>query len=263
MGNARLFMLFGVSLALSSCTPSVHAPDSAISKVKGGTGAYEEHSESVTNLGNQRNFEQDMAIEGEVSQGCVEAWRKGLAHDEKGAMKQLNELGQKYPNVGTIQFMKGQVLDYLGKKEQAITFYKQAITGKEFSTMHLFKLAEALRKTHKDTEAAEQYKRLIASAPDFIPGRIGLAKSLLAVDKHSPEAREQLNETLKIDGDFKEAKDMLSAMDAKSTAGAKSTTDATPANDAKSAIDAKPANASESKIDAKPTIDTKPTKQEK
>lgn len=222
MGTARLLMLTAAcSLVFTGCNPTVHAPESSISKVKGGVGAYEEHSSGVTNLGNQRNFEQDMAIEGEVSSGCVEAWRKGLKGDEKGAMKQLNDLSQRYPNVGTISFMKGQILDHLGKKEQAIAFYQQAITGKEFSTIHIFKLAEALRVTHRDKEAIEQYNRLLAAAPDFVPGKLGLAKSLLAVDKNSKQAREQLESAVKIPVDDKktiaEAQALLDQMNGKTT----------------------------------------------
>jgi predicted Zn-dependent protease len=156
-------------------------------------GANPPHAEGTAGLESQNNSEAEMEMEGAVAKGCVEAWRKALAGDEKGAMSQLDQLGKTYPNVTTVVFMKGQVLEHLGKKQEAIEFYKKAVGEKEFSTIHIFKLAEALRTTNQNKDAVVQYRRLIELAPGFGPGHIGLAKALFALDKNSPEVQKEVD----------------------------------------------------------------------
>jgi len=187
--------------------------------VKQGKEAFEEHTNAVVVLNKQSSFEADMTVEAEVSKGCVEAWRKALAGDKKGALAQLDQMSQQYPNISTITFMKGQVLDHCGDKKEAIEFYRKSVTNKEFSTIHIFKLAEALRATNQNQEAAVEYRRLLTMAPDFPPGKIGLAKALLATDKKSAEARKEL-ESVADNGediDKKEAQKLLAQMNAGSS----------------------------------------------
>jgi predicted Zn-dependent protease len=213
----------------------VQAPSTPLSAVtiKGGTGVPSAGSAEVQS---ENASEAEMDMEGDVSKGCVEAWRKALKGDEKGAMSQLDSLSRKYPGVSTVVFMKGQVMDHLGKKKEAVEYYKQAVSPKEFSTLHIFKLAEALRATQQNQDAITQYRRLNKLAPDFAPGHIGLAKSLLSIDKNSkeatseldgvvasaksqletdpnaPEARESLKGVLEARPDDKEAKALLDKM---------------------------------------------------
>jgi tetratricopeptide (TPR) repeat protein len=204
------------SVLIAGCNTTVEAPkNNSLTKLSM-TGQQSQNQADSQPLASEQqsheNFEAEMEIEGEVSKRCVEAWRKALKGDKKGALADLDTLSKTYPNVATITFMKGQVLDHLGDKKEAIAFYKQAITNNEFSTMRIFKLAEALRATNQNAEAVKEYRRLLAIAPDFVPGKIGLAKSLLATDKASPEAKKQLESALTIDGTSTEARKTLALM---------------------------------------------------
>jgi tetratricopeptide (TPR) repeat protein len=190
--SSRIYLFFAASLLLSSCTTTVQAPGAPLGQVtiQGGNGV---PSAGTAELQSEGASEAEMEMEGVVSRGCLDAWRKALKGDEKGSMSVLDDLSRKYPSVTTVTFMKGECLDRLGKKKEAIQFYKQAVSPKEFSTLHIFKLAEALRTTGQNKDAIPQYRRLIEIAPGFAPGHIGLATSLLALDKHSPEATKELD----------------------------------------------------------------------
>jgi tetratricopeptide (TPR) repeat protein len=153
----------------------------------------------------------DLAAEDAISKDCVAAWRKALAGNEKGAMAQLKALNQKYPKVATIRFMIGQVLEHDGKKTEAIQYYKDAVRDFEFSSIHLYKLAEAMRTTGDASGSISQYRKLLQAAPDFVDGRLGLAKALLQLDPKSTEAKEQLHEVLKGEPGNPDALAMLAA----------------------------------------------------
>jgi predicted Zn-dependent protease len=206
----RLSLVLLACCSLTACNARVQPSSSAVGSVTSGAETVQGSREA--DLSSQENFQADMAIEGEVSDGCVQAWRKALKGDEKGAMAQLDEMSKKYPKVVTVTFMKGQVLDHLGRKAEAAKYYRAAVTDKEFSTIHCFKLAEALRESHQNKEAADEYRRILKSAPEFVPGKIGLAKSLIATDKHSPEARQQLEDAQKIDPKSAEVKQLLQSI---------------------------------------------------
>jgi tetratricopeptide (TPR) repeat protein len=192
MTSPRLILFVVASMMLSSCTTSVQAP-SNIGSVKISDGNSAVPSGGANEAESQNASEAEMEMEGVVSKGCVEAWRKALKGDEKGSMSQLNDLGKRYPGVTTITFMKGEVMEHLGKKKEAVEFYKQSVGAKEFSMLHIFKLAEALRKTGQNKDAIVQYKRLVKIQPDFAPGHLGLGSSLLALDKNSTEGKEELS----------------------------------------------------------------------
>jgi Tfp pilus assembly protein PilF len=53
---------------------------------------------------------------------------------------------------------------------------------------------------------------LIEHAPDFAPAHIGLAKSLLAQDKHSAEAKQELKTALSDDPNSTEAKALMETL---------------------------------------------------
>jgi predicted Zn-dependent protease len=210
--NMRRFLLFTASASiLCSCTTTVNAPDVAVkNKV-----AMKEMAQADLHPEDQASFNVDMAAESAVSEGCVAAWRMALKGDEKGSLARLDELEGKYPKMVTISFMRGQILEKLGKKEEAIKFYRQAVTAKEFSSMHLFKLAEALRTTGKPDQALPYYRRLLDANPDYPPFQLALSRNLLAVDKHSAEAKSLLESVVGSQCDGKtmsEAKALLSEM---------------------------------------------------
>ncbi len=139
----------------------------------------------------------DMAAETVISDGCLHAWRKACAGDEKAAMTELEALDRRYPQILTIQFMMGQVLSHFGKTEEAIIHYRKASVGNEFSSLHSFKLAEAYRKVGKNTEAVPLYRKLLKSAPDFLEVKLGLAQALLKSDAaNKAEAQKLVAEVL-------------------------------------------------------------------
>jgi predicted Zn-dependent protease len=150
-----------------------------------------------------------MVMEDEISTKCLAAWRIGIAGDLKTAMAQLDALSQKYPKVPTILSMQGQLLDHFGKKQEAIKYYRKAGGGREFSTLNEFKLAEDLRKTKQDKEAIVYYRRLLECDSKFVPAKIGLAKTLLDIDKSSLEAKKELEAALAIEPNNKEAQELL------------------------------------------------------
>jgi predicted Zn-dependent protease len=150
-----------------------------------------------------------MTMEDEISTKCLAAWRTGLAGNLKEALAQLDVLAQKYPHVPTILSMQGQLLDHFGKKKEAVKYYRQAAVGREFSTLNVYKLAEDLRATKQDKEAITYYRRLLECDPKFVPGKIGLAKALLDMDKKSVEAKKELEGALAIEPDNKDAQALL------------------------------------------------------
>lgn len=143
----------------------------------------------------------DMKAETVISTECLEAWRKALKGDEKGAMSQLKSLEKRYPKVSTIQMMMGQCLEHLGKREEALKYYRASLEESQFSSIRVFKLAEALRKSGKYEEAKQHYERLMRTHPGFPSAKIGLAVCLKA-EKNVEAADKQLSETVKLASDL-------------------------------------------------------------
>ncbi|HEY9869410.1 MAG TPA: tetratricopeptide repeat protein [Candidatus Obscuribacterales bacterium] len=154
----------------------------------------------------------DMEAEEVVSKGCVEAWRKAVAGDQAGAMRQLEDLNERYPKVVTIQFMMGQVLERGGKKQEAVKHYRAAVKDSRFNMMYLFKLAESLRTTGDAKGAAQNYRELLAVNPDFAPARLGLARALFMLDKDSSEARQEAERALALDPSSKETREFMAEL---------------------------------------------------
>ena len=106
----------------------------------------------------------------------------------------LTELDQRYPRMLTIQMMMGQVYEHFGDEKEAIVHYRKAVSGNEFSMYHMFKLAEATRKSGDNKGAAAYYRKVLAGYPTLGGANLGLAKCLLAADKQSSEARTLLSQ---------------------------------------------------------------------
>lgn len=199
--------LITLALVLTSCSTRVTAPLDA--------------SQSQLRQGNEQIRAQagvsggitgpDLETEAIVSHDCVEAWRRALAGDVEGAIKQLKDLDKKYPKVSTIKLMLGQVLEHAGRKKEAIAYYRESVREFEFSSIHLFKLAEAMRTTGDAKGSIPYYRKLVVNAPDFSEGKLGLAKALLVVDPQSKEAKDEINQVLKTEPNNKEALAMLDA----------------------------------------------------
>ena len=182
-------------LSLSACSSKVEPPTGRFGKLEQKTQVAAESQlmspgSSAESATSSQQF--DMAAETVISDGCLHAWRKACAGDEKAAMSELEALDKRYPQILTIQFMMGQVLSHFGKNEEAIVHYRKASIGNEFSSLHSFKLAEAYRKVGRDAEAVPLYRKLLKSAPDFIEVKLGLAQSLLKSDKAAKEEAQKL-----------------------------------------------------------------------
>ena len=188
-------------ISFTSCTSRVNAP-----QLSSPVQVTSQNQPVSTPSQLERGLNQsDFAAEAVISNACVEAWRKELAGDEAGAVKQLKELDKKYPRVSTVRFMLGQVMEHSGKKQEAIKYYRDAVLQSDFDSMHVFKLAEALRTTGNADGAIPYYRKLLKGAPEFTDGKLGLAKALLAVDPKSPEALGILRQIVKDEPKNKEA----------------------------------------------------------
>jgi tetratricopeptide (TPR) repeat protein len=196
-------------LSLSACSSKVEPPTGRFGKLEQKTQVAAESQlmspgSSAESATSSQQF--DMAAETVISDGCLHAWRKACAGDEKAAMSELEALDKRYPQILTIQFMMGQVLSHFGKTEEAIIHYRKASVGNEFSSLHSFKLAEAYRKVGKDAEAVPLYRKLLKTAPDFLEVKLGLAQSLVKIDSAGKaEAQKLLAEVLAVKPDNAEA----------------------------------------------------------
>ena len=187
-----LLILGGVALLLSSCSGQIETPKTGLNNLeKGSTGP--------RRLSPHESFAADMNVEEKVSNACLHAWRRALGGEVDGAIEELKALDKEYPHMGTIKFMMGQVLDRAGRKQEAIPFFRDAVRESEFSSMHLFKLAEALRTTGDVNGAIPEYRKLLKQAPNFAPAKVGLAECLYKLDKRSAEARKLLGEVIAAD----------------------------------------------------------------
>lgn len=230
--------LFVTIIALSACSGKIQAP-AADSLAQVDVTQKDPHQAGTAeiNIGGPPS-EADMAAEAAVSEGCVSAWRKALKGDEQAAMAELDELDRKYPKMLTVRFMRGQCLEQLGKKKEAIKYYKESVTGFEFGSIRLWKLAEAMRTTGDARGALPYYRKLMKANPDFNHGKIGLARALIAIegegksaeasqllasvvddakvllkgDKNSKQARAELQGVVEADPRNKEAASLLSGI---------------------------------------------------
>lgn len=212
--SMKLLLAVSTALSLCGCSSSVKTdqtklgdikirnhdpvPASGVAQnsetMKDGVFSPKVASPEASAAGSQVEF--DMAAEGEISKQCLEAWRKAVKGDEKGSLSQLNELEKRYPKYSTIKFMKGQVLEHLGKREDAIKFYRESLDNSEFSSIRQFKLAEALRKTNKFADAEPLYRKILKSFDDFKEAKLGLAHCLIGQKKDSKEGAQLLQETV-------------------------------------------------------------------
>lgn len=220
-----------MTVGLAACHRSVQISDSGALPLP----SIEATGQAV-NTGGEHQM--DMNAEAEVSEACVKAWRTALKGDEKGALSQLDQLAKKYPNVGTIAMIRGQIYQRYGDQKGAIECYRQAVSVNEFDSFNRFKLAESLRNSGNSKQALPHYRRLLKSAPDFIDGKLGLAKALhdtgdedgskneiKAVLKllaepqpHNIDTKKDLEEILKLEPGNKQAESLLQELnDAKKT----------------------------------------------
>ena len=152
----------------------------------------------------------DYSQEMKVSDGCLSAWRKALNHNGDGAIKELKALGKQYPRATTVDLMMGQVLEHLGKKKEAVEYYRKAVNNSNSDAMYMYKLAESLSTTDDIKGTIAAYQNLLKLNPHFAPARLGIAKALLKQDKNSKQARQEVRQVLEEEPDNQEAKTLAS-----------------------------------------------------
>lgn len=192
----------GVSIvALAGCKGTVETKDASLAQLEtrsgiasgaGGTISVQEPS------GTQIN----MAVEEEVCNGTLKAWRKATSGDEKGAMADLEALDKKHPNASNVQMMMGQVADHFGHNKEALEHFRRSARGNEFSMMRMYKLADSLRVNAKYDEAIPIFRKILKGSESFEPAlkqpfEVGLADCLLHQDAHSKEGLALLEQSLK------------------------------------------------------------------
>jgi FimV-like protein len=205
----RICLIALTAFMASGCTGNVHAPQSAMGDL-GQPPASSRSGFSTVQPDNSIN----MAAETAIADASLKAWRCAIKGDEKGSMKYLDDVEKRFPNLVTTKSMRAQCLEKLGKKKEAIKYYKDAAAQNEYSSINNFKLAEARRTTGDAKGSIEDYRRLIKMAPEFEEGMLGLAKALIATgDKEG--ARTQLAQVLKQNPQNIEAKKLMESLDAK------------------------------------------------
>jgi tetratricopeptide (TPR) repeat protein len=210
------FTVTGVSLTfLSGCGTSVHAPDAAtknaanaqlsknlVGSGKSGTDKKDGMVCDESSIPSSKvdavpgsNFSPespDMKAESDVDEKVLTAWRLAVKNDEKKSLEMIDALDKKYPKFKTVAAMHAQILDHFGRKKEALKYYEEATSGNDFDLLHTFKMARAYRTAGDTKMAIEKYRKLVKEAPDFPPGKFGLAQALISEDKNSAEARELL-----------------------------------------------------------------------
>lgn len=151
----------------------------------------------------------EMAAEEDVAKGCLSAWRKACAGNEKESMAELEALDKRYPKFLTIQMMMGQVLDHFGKGEAAIEHYRKAAVGNEYSSLNQFKLANAYRRAHRYEEAEPIFRKLLNGTPDFAPALVGLADCLAQKPANQAEALKMAQRALELSPQDKDAEALV------------------------------------------------------
>jgi len=212
MNPASKFLLSAQAVLLvCGCTSSIKTDPTKLSRVEiqnqpevrpqtAGAmqkdGVYSPQVASAEATANGTQVVVDMDAERAIAKESLEAWRKCLKGDEKGAIAQLDDLEKRFPKISTVKFMKGQVYEHIGKKDLAIHFYRESLDNSEFSSIRQFKLAEALRSGKQYKEAGEIYRKLLKTFSDLPDAKLGLALCLIAQDKNSKEGHQVLAETV-------------------------------------------------------------------
>lgn len=182
-----------------ACSSSIKADPTKLADLKAAKEPNGEYSPRVTNPEASAagvKVDVDMAAEGVISKECLEAWRKALKGDGKGAIAQLDDLEKRYPKFSTVKFMKGQVLEQLGRGEEAIKCYREALDNSEYSSIRQFKLAQALLRMKKYKDAEAIYRKLLKTYSDLPDAKLGLARCVIGQDTHSKEGHQLLEETV-------------------------------------------------------------------
>jgi predicted Zn-dependent protease len=123
-------------------------------------------------------------------------WQKQRVADEKESMDALRKLSEDHPHSSTVFFMMGQVEDHFGKNKEATAFFDKARQKNTKNPLSLFKLAQSEQQGGNLKDAIGHYRELLTIAPDFYPGKVGLAQCL--VKENPAEAHELAQSVLSV-----------------------------------------------------------------
>lgn len=193
--TAVVLAALAVGIYASGCSSRVSSPTSELPQVNYGA-----------NKAEVAPAEHDPEMDTEVSTGCLTAWRKAIAGKADEAIADLKVLDEAHPKTGTIAMMMGQVMEHAGRKKEAAGYYREAVNRSRYSSLYLFKYAEQLRKTGDAKGSVPEYRTLLKQTPNFAPAHVGLAQSLLIMDKNSKEAREEIKQALILEPENTDAK---------------------------------------------------------
>ncbi len=203
----KFFVAVQSAILLCGCTSSIKTDSTKLAKVRMKNGEYPISAVSPEASAAGTKIEIDMSAEAEITKQCLEAWRKALKGDGKGSIAQLDALEKKYPTFSTVKLMKGQVLDRIGKPDEAVKYYQESLQDSQFSSIRSFKLAQAYIRAKRYKEAEPLYRKICQSYEDMLDPKLGLARSLLGQDKNSKEGKELVAETAKLAGELKASSD--------------------------------------------------------
>lgn len=194
--TSKCLLAAQTAVLICGCTSTVQTDSTKLAKLQMKNGQYSPELVTKEASAAGTKIDVDMGAEEVIAKECLEAWRKALKGEGKAAIDQLNDLEKRYPTYSTIKFMKGQVLERLGKGEESIKYYRESLDNSEFSSIRQFKLAEALRRMKKYKDAEQIYRKLLKSFADFPDAKLGLARCLILQDKTSKEGHQLLEETV-------------------------------------------------------------------
>lgn len=198
MKNMTLYVCVAIAclVYLCSCSSRVASPTSELPQVNYGE----------TKTAEVQPAEHDPEMDSAVATGCLTAWRKAIDGKVDEAMADLKALDEAHPKTGTIAMMMGQVMEHAGRKKEATDYYKEAVNRSRYSSLYLFKYAEQLRKSGEAKASIPEYRNLLKQTPNFAPAHVGLAQSLIALDKNSKEARQEIKQALILEPENTDAK---------------------------------------------------------
>jgi tetratricopeptide (TPR) repeat protein len=100
------------------------------------------------------------------------------------------------------------VLRQVGRREEAVTAYRECLRWEPKHNEALAALAEILAEDGRNEEARQEYVKLVGNLPNEARHRLGLGRALLKLERHD-EAREALEEAVRLDANLTDAQSLL------------------------------------------------------
>ncbi|NKB35297.1 MAG: tetratricopeptide repeat protein [Pseudomonadales bacterium] len=137
------------------------------------------------------------------------------------ALSESNILGKQFPKFAMIPNMQGAIHDTLGRHEQAVSSYRNALRIESGNALAQFNLGNALQQLGDLEQAAANFDKSIQLNPKHAEAYIGLAnvffemgmvvdsiaayRKALVLKPNNPEAHKNLGRVLRVHGDTEAA----------------------------------------------------------